>query len=514
MKTTLELILKELKVKYTHLYAEKLHNEHPHKDNLYGISKMLADYGVESAIIDIADKDFKLLKYNSILNFRGHNVLFREWNEQEIKVFWDNREIKIPLEDFNQFWDGKAIFPYKSAKSTEPDYGENLKNQIYNDGRKYLLYFIAAIALMAGFFANKIFMHPGLMVLLAVNTVGIYISFLLMQKQMNIHNDYADKICAVLSKGGCKGILESSAAKLFGLIGWSEVGSSYFISNVSVVIFLPRLLPYLAILNICAIPYSFWSVWYQKFKAKQWCVLCLIVQILLWTVFLTNLLFSHISVPTFKVMDMFWAGLIYLLPFLVISLLSPLLIKNRHIRQLTGIFNKMKAKPEVFSALLMRQPYYDINDSVSEIKWGNEAADTQITVVTNPYCGYCAVMYKRIETLLKKLDDRISVRYIYSGDERTETGCKFLLSVYFNKSLTADQKKEVFNDWYKDSKNRNENFMKKYQGDSVGEIVEREMQKHKQWCTQTNNFATPTIFLNGHKMPENYMIEDILWFFQ
>ena len=37
------------------------------------------------------------------------------------------------------------------------------------------------------------------------------------------------------------------------------------------------------VLNIFTLPYSFWSVWYQKAKAKQWCVLCLIIQALLWT---------------------------------------------------------------------------------------------------------------------------------------------------------------------------------------------------------------------------------------
>ena len=512
MKTILEHILKGLSVKHTSLFAQKLYNEHPHKDNLYGVSKMLEEYGIESAIVDIAEKDVHALDNHSIINLGGHNSLVREWNEQEVKSLWENREIKIRLNDFNKLWDGKAIFPKKSDQSAEPDYGENLKNQYYNDGRKYLLYLMAAIAMITGFVANNAFMHPGLMTLLAVNMVGIYISYLLMQKQMNIRSNQADKICSMLSKGGCKGVLESSAAKLFGLIGWSEVGMSYFVSNLIVVVLRPHLLPYLALVNICALPYSFWSVWYQKFKAKQWCVLCLLVQLLLWLVFVSNMVFAHITVPSFKVMDMFWTVIVYMIPFLVISLLTPLLLGNKHIQQLKGILNKIKAKPEVFSSLLIRQPYFEFNDSVSSIKWGNNAADNQITVVTNPYCGYCADMHKRIEKLIGKIGDKIMVRYIYAVDQNTEAGCKSLMSVYFNENLTTEQKKEVFKDWYNDAKNRNDNFLKQYSCDSGKEIAEQEMERHKQWCTQTQNFATPTVFINGHKLPEHYAIEDILWF--
>lgn len=60
-----------------------------------------------------------------------------------------------------------------------------------------------------------------------------------------------------------------------------EVGFSYFLSNIIVVVFLTDLISYYAIINIFALPYTVWSVWYQKFKAKQWCVLCLIVQLIL-----------------------------------------------------------------------------------------------------------------------------------------------------------------------------------------------------------------------------------------
>ncbi len=512
MKNILEHILIELKVKHTALYTEKLYNEHPFKDNLHGISKMLSDYGIESTTVEIANKDIQSLEIPSIVNLGGHNVLVRDFTDENAKVLWNNGEIKILFKDFYQLWDGKAIFPQSGKESVEPDYKENLKKQAYNTSRKYLLYIVAGLLLVSGFFTNKLFMQPGLSVLLAVNAIGIYIGYLLVQKQMHIHNDRADKICSLLGNGGCSGILESSAAKLFGIIGWSEVGLSYFTSNILIITIFPHLLPYMALINICALPYSFWSVWYQKFRAKQWCTLCLIVQALLWLVFVANLVFAYISLPSFAIADVLLTVFVYLVPFLTISLLLPVWNSGEHMQLLTGILNKIKAKTEVFVTLLMGKPRYEVNDSVSQIVWGNKDAAIKITIVTNPYCGYCAAMHQRVEKLFAKIGDKMSVRYVFAFDQHTEAGSKFLTAVYLDERLTAGKKKEIFDKWYQDAKNRNDNFIKKFGVDIDSEAVKIEVERHQQWCMQTKNYATPTVLVDGHKLPENYAIEDIIWF--
>ncbi|MDR2038638.1 MAG: thioredoxin domain-containing protein [Bacteroidales bacterium] len=512
MKNILEHILSALKIKHTELYAKKLYREHPFKDKLYGISKMLADYDNKSTIVEIADKDVKSLEIPSVVNLGGHNVLVHEMTLDDAKVLWNHGEIKILFKDFHQLWDGKAIFLKPGKGSKEPDYKENLKKQWYNTARKNLLYIIAGLVLVSGFIYNKLFMQPGLMASFAVNVIGIYISYLLVQKQMHIHNDRADKICSMLGKSGCNGILESPAAKLFGIIGWSEVGLSYFTSNILIVTVFPGLIPYMALINLCALPYSFWSVWYQKFRAKEWCTLCLIVQVLLWLVFAVNFVFAYITIPSFCINDMLLTAIVYLIPFLTISLLLPVWNSGEQIQQITGILNTIKAKPEVFVTLLMRQPRYKINDLVSQIHWGNKNAEIQITIVTNPYCGYCAVMHQRIEKLLEKIGDKISVWYVFAFDKNTEAGSKFLTAVYLDERLTAGKKKEIFDEWYRDTKNRNDRFFRKYDVNINNEAVKQEIEKHQQWCEQTKNYATPTVLVDGHKLPENYTIEDIIWF--
>lgn len=62
MSNILTSFLKTLHVKYTSNYAEKLYEEHPHKNNLYGLSKMLEEYGIANVGVRINDKNIHSLE--------------------------------------------------------------------------------------------------------------------------------------------------------------------------------------------------------------------------------------------------------------------------------------------------------------------------------------------------------------------------------------------------------------------------------------------------------------------
>ena len=42
--------------------------------------------------------------------------------------------------------------------------------------------------------------------------------------------------------------------------------------------------------------------------------------------------------------------------------------------------------------------------------------------------------------------------------------------------------------------------------------IEAEFQKHEAWKEKTQLRATPTIVVNGYKLPDNYKIEDLRYF--
>jgi len=37
------------------------------------------------------------------------------------------------------------------------------------------------------------------------------------------------------------------------------------------------------------------------------------------------------------------------------------------------------------------------------------------------------------------------------------------------------------------------------------------VQQHCDWCQQANISATPTVFVDGYKLPELYRLEDLKW---
>jgi protein-disulfide isomerase len=42
--------------------------------------------------------------------------------------------------------------------------------------------------------------------------------------------------------------------------------------------------------------------------------------------------------------------------------------------------------------------------------------------------------------------------------------------------------------------------------------IETEFQKHEAWKEKTQLRATPTVLVNGYKLPDNYKIEDLRYF--
>lgn len=123
-----------------------------------------------------------------------------------------------------------------------------------------------------------------------ITLAGLFVSCLLLWYEVDRANPALQKICTGAKNVNCGAILNSKQAKLFGSISWSEVGFFYF--SVSYLLLLLQgynALPLVAWLNIFALPYTVFSIYYQWRVAKQWCVLCLWVQAILVAQFATTL---------------------------------------------------------------------------------------------------------------------------------------------------------------------------------------------------------------------------------
>lgn len=510
MKDTNILIelLENLKVKCTSSNVMDLYMSHPHRNNLYGLSEMLTLYGVENIAIRLEDKRQICEIETPFIAYAGNEfVLVKKISNGVVDYLWHDKNVKADFEQFKDIWSGVLLVAEANENSIEPNYFENRKKDVFDGVLSTLLY---ALLFLGGLFA---FINADLFnslngIVVCLLLVGLYVCFLLLQKQMNMQSDYADKLCSLFRKSDCNNVLETEAANFLGVFSWSEIGFGYFISTLLIYLFFPQWVSYSAWIHIFTLPYTLWSVWFQSYKVKQWCPMCLIVMCILGLVFILNLLSGDLyGLPVISNFSL-WMILLYGLPFLITHQLVCVLTESYSKQNVVSEMNAIKLNENVFMSLLRQNPHYEVTHSTSRILFGNVYAENLITVLTNPHCEPCARMHIKIGELLHKAGDRFCVQYIFSSfNESLYVSNKMLISVYMEEN--EKNCKKIYDTWFKGGKNQKENFFKEYDL-QINNIVEEEFNNHQNWIRQCKLRATPTVLINGYIFPEQYKIEDLI----
>lgn len=283
--TLLSDFLKQLNVPHTSDYTDRRFRTMPFQ-TLFGLSKLLEEYGIDSEGLTLADnKQLLQLTPPYLAHTRDGIVIVTAADAANVSYITEGEEEKMPLKDFDAWCDGHVFLAFPSSRSTEPHYMEHRRFDFFNRSKGYVLWAMAAFLFIYLFISNGIYRHWSTVMITLFDLAGIYLTYLLVQKSLNIHNKTADKMCGVLEKGGCDSILALKASKFFGLFGWSEVGFAYFSVSLLTLLVFPQWTCYLAVCNACCLPFTCWSIWYQKFRAKRWCTLCVSVQCTLWLLF-------------------------------------------------------------------------------------------------------------------------------------------------------------------------------------------------------------------------------------
>lgn len=505
-------LLKILHIKHTETFSNRYFNEHPHRNNLYGLSKMLTDYCIENQGVRIGDKEKTLpLLEPPFIAYTGNSfVTVYENTKDEVKYIWHDKKINITPKEFLPLWSGVTLIVEANDNSIEPDYKEHRKQEITSSIKNGLLAVASVLSMVILAGSARLFYHSGFLFSLLINITGLYVGYLLILKQMHIHSHYSNKICSLFGgHNDCNSILESNAAKIMGF-SWSEIGMGYFISNLLIILVFPELYPFLAIINIFALPYSFWSIWYQN-RAKQWCGLCLLSQVILWLLFLCNIAIGAFEIPLFSFQSVLLVACLYAMPVLVINKLVPYLSKAVKTEQVTQEINAIKANEVIFKTLLTEKPGFETGRSDSIIVLGNPEAKNMITVVTNPHCSPCAIMHPKLEELLEKTANGFCIQYILTSfSEELEESSKLFIAMY--QQLNMNEFLDFLREWYKHGKNNRNEFYQKYPILVDDKKIAEELDKHKLWLEKTKIRHTPAILFNGYELSRQYQVSDLKYF--
>lgn len=283
--TILSRWLTLLGVHHTAAYTDSRFKTMPFP-TLFGLSTLLREYKVEAHGFSIDNKaDIDHLPMPFIAPVNNRFVIVSAIDGDKLHYCSVGVGEDIPVEKFTEAWSGVAFIAKTSPESCEPSYFKHRLAEIMTSVRNVALW-VVGLALFAWFFITRGDLHNwGTIALAAIDVFGLWLSYMLVGKDLGVKSKRSDAVCKVLQEGGCDVIAHSVASTFLGIFHWSEVGLTYFGVGLATLLLFPEMTGWLAAINICALPYTIWSITYQKFVARTWCTMCVGVQLTLWLQF-------------------------------------------------------------------------------------------------------------------------------------------------------------------------------------------------------------------------------------
>lgn len=320
-----------LGVSHTFNYTQNLEKAMPFK-TWFGLSRTLEKYGVKSEALELADKNEMLsLPLPFIAHTGGEeggNIIVTAITGDKVEYLSLGESKSTTTSRLIEACDGQVFLSIAGKDAAEPDLGLHRRLDFFAKSKKWVLAICAVALLVYAFISNGLYRYVSAYFIAAIDIGGLYVTYLLVQKSLKIHNPKADRFCGVLQAGGCDDILATSASKFFGLFGWSEVGFAYFSVSLLALLMFPESLPSLALCNVCCLPFTVWSIWYQRFRAHRWCTLCVTVQCSLWLLFIAYLTGGWLAKSLPVSIDFFILGFSYVSVMLFVNSLMPLIEKK------------------------------------------------------------------------------------------------------------------------------------------------------------------------------------------
>ena len=357
-----------------------------------------------------------------------------------------------------------------------------------------------------------------------IKLLGLIISILLLWYEIDNHNPFLQQICTGAGeKSSCNSVLASKSAKLLGIISWSEIGFAYFFSGIFALIFYglggfhQKLISALSIVSLVYIPYSL----YVQYKViKKWCPLCLVVQTILLLegiagIYLLTLNpFSLLNILFDNVTALLSLAVLFISPLVIWSIIADTIKKAKESQFATSALSRIKNDPAIFNALLEKQEELGELPKNLGIVIGDENSRHRIVKICNPHCGPCAKMHVKLEKLVEQVKD-LSVQIIFNTPintkDRRYLPTKHLLAIA-NSSKANHLLHQALDDWYTAPVKQYDAFAEKYPIDYFeDETLDSSIKKMSDWCNQNKIIATPTVFIDGYKLPKNYSIDELAY---
>lgn len=421
---------------------------------------------------------------------------------------------EVPRGEFQEMWTGVVLLVERNEDSAEPGIEERIKQGRIRATFVGILALFVLIKLVLEL--NGLVMSGNLLFTSAymlLKLAGLGIAILILWREIDRDNLMLQTFCSGEGKAGCNAVLDSANLKFAnGAITPATLACAYFCASFFLLLthaFSPSLFALVGWLSLATIPVAMISVYYQAFKIKQWCRLCLI----LLGILLLEMTFSWMGQfyqNPIRLIDFSAFAVLFLGVVLTWMYLKPILVKKDDYYNYKRNLKKIKNNPAIFGSLLSQSKMITNPVQGLGISIKSESARYHVLKVCNPYCDPCAKVHPELERLVESGSIDLQILYFPNADMediKTKTISHFL-AIAGKENLQETRK--ALDQWYNTIGEKDYAvFAQLYPMNGELEQQEEKMRNMKEWCEREGITHTPTIFINGYELPENYSVEDL-----
>ncbi|MCP4221375.1 MAG: hypothetical protein GY765_42510 [bacterium] len=574
-----ETLLSLLGIPATSGYVEKILTTHPDYPSILAISEALHEWGIETeaakgTIADLAGIDLPAI---ALLGNNKYVVLEAVSGSQVTVISSTKGKVNVPIDKFNDMWSGIVLQVVQAKGAQEKNYHRHRKEQFLKKLRQLLImpgFFILIIVAFAGSLSanspNHGLIPPGILKIAGLAACAV------MFAGSTGKSHILSRICKFKEKLDCQRVLESPGGSILG-ISMVDMGLVYFSGGFLALLFslfagqTEQCLIVLAILNILVLPYTVFSLFYQAFVIRTWCLLCLLVQALFWSEFY----FLSPSLSTsFDWSN--WNGIIptvfgFGLALLAWLTLRPIISKYPGLKQSETQALRLQNQPDFIQVQLAEVEGIDMGsfpfeiavgeasvatamecrpsasgdpcagsaegrlplepqciDSIPTVQGGHDTgAPVTLTLVLNPLCRHCGETLGELLELVEIGRGKIKgvVRFLV-GDRSDETGDEensldfdvacFITGLAIdgeNNHATAALEK-----WFAGTHSGTIRFFKSWRrqyqtpNQEAMEKARKLLRQQREWAMVSSLHGTPVQYLYNLKLPAGMTFKNLKYF--
>lgn len=512
----LEQLLKLTKVKVTSTTLKNKLLQHPDFPTLVSLSDVLTDMKVDNMATRINPYQLSEIPLPAIAHFEdgsGYGTIHKIADNQ---VEWLHDKMGIRREniaDFSQKWQGITLLAQPNENSGEEDFTKKRRFEIIESSRNPFI--ISGLVLILGYliwhnFISLPIENPNsFYAFMVAKLAGVIVSSFLIWYSIDANNSFLRSVCELNSKTNCGNILNSEAAKIFNWLTWSEIGLFYFMGGFFALVFSNNLTETLLILkwlNVLALPYTVWSIYYQGFVAKEWCVLCLTVQLLLWVEFFTLSRISF-SLNSEMIDNFINLSLCFLSVTIVWAFIKKPLQNSERFDETYNTLQKIKFDPDYVKGILSKERMLPpIFDGMKVLKMGNPDAENTITLVLSPSCASCGRTFYEANKLIFNNSLFKVVIFYATSNENTDFGRRVVRRIL---NLSEQRMEEATIKWFSNVKQDIDKWEMAIEITNKLDENDEQIAYHSRWLELAGIETAPAIFLNNAELPSVFGVQSI-----